>query len=54
MLLNACIETLNLSELEFYGRKFTLASLAEVPTFEKFDRILVSTNWEQKFPLSTR
>lgn len=53
LLFNACIETLNLRELELSGRKFTWASSAEIPTFEKLDRILVSTDWEQKFPLST-
>ena len=50
---NACIETLNLRELELSGRKFTWANSADIPTFEKLDRILVSTDWEQKFPLST-
>ena len=49
----ACIETLNLRELELSGRKFTWANSAENPTFERLDRILVSTDWEQKFPLST-
>jgi len=53
LLFNACIETLNLRELELSGRKFTWANSAEHPTFERLDRILVSTNWEQKFPLST-
>ena len=35
------------------GRKFTWANYAEVPTNEKLDRILVTTEWEQKFPLAT-
>jgi hypothetical protein len=26
---------------------------AEVPTFEKLDRILVTTDWEHKFPLAS-
>jgi hypothetical protein len=30
------------------GRKFTWANYAEVPTYEKLDRILVTTEWEQK------
>lgn len=51
LLFNACIETLNLRELELSGPKFTWASSAEVPTFEKLDRILVSIDWERKFPL---
>jgi len=53
LLFNACIETLNLRELELSGRKFTWANSAEHPTFERLDRILVSTDWEQKFSLST-
>ena len=34
-------------------RKFTWASSAEIPTFQKLDRVLVSTDWEQKFRVST-
>jgi hypothetical protein len=34
------------------GRKYTWANYAEVPTFEKLDRILVTIDWEQKFPLA--
>jgi hypothetical protein len=34
------------------GRRFTWANSMPNPTFEKFDRILMSTKWEQKFPLS--
>jgi hypothetical protein len=51
-LFNAIIETLNLRELEMIGRKYTWANYAGVPTFEKLDRILVTTEWEQKFPLA--
>jgi len=29
-------------------RKYTWANYAEVPTYEKLDRILVTTEWEQK------
>ena len=43
MLFNAIIETLNLKEIEMSGRKFTWANYAEVPTYEKLDRVLVST-----------
>jgi hypothetical protein len=35
------------------GRKFTWANSRQVPTYEKLDRVLVSTDWEQKFPLAT-
>jgi hypothetical protein len=51
-LFNACIEALNLRELALTRRRFTWASSTEIPTFEKLDRILVSTDWEQKFPVS--
>jgi endonuclease/exonuclease/phosphatase family metal-dependent hydrolase len=35
------------------GRKYTWANNLATPTFEKLDRILVTTEWEEKFPLST-
>ena len=53
LLFNVIIETLNLRELEMMGRKYTWANYVEVPTFEKLDRILVTTEWEQKFPLTS-
>jgi hypothetical protein len=43
-LFNAIIETLNLRELELIGRKFMWANYAEVPTYEKLDRILITTD----------
>lgn len=33
------------------GRKFTWVNSLDVPTNERLDRILVSIEWEQKFPL---
>lgn len=53
MLFNACIESLNLREIELSGCRFTRANSATIPTYEKLDKILISTEWEQKFPLST-
>lgn len=35
------------------GRKYTWAGPGDDPTFEKLDRVLVSTEWEDKYPLST-
>ena len=35
------------------GRQFTWASYADVPTYEKLGRVLVSTDWELKFPLAS-
>jgi hypothetical protein len=52
-LFNVVIDSLNLRELEMYGRKFTWANNLASPTFEKLDRILVTTEWEEKFPLAT-
>src|SRR6266511_1311247 len=52
-LFNAVIESLNLKELEMSGRKYTWANYALVPTYEKLDHILVSTEWELRFPLAT-
>jgi hypothetical protein len=51
-LFNAIIETLNLRELEMTGRKYTYANYVKVPTFEKLDHILVTTDWEQEIPLA--
>ena len=51
-LFNAIINGLNLRELDLTGRQFTWANSNVIPTFEKLDRILMSTEWEQKFPLS--
>ena len=50
---NAIIESLNLRELELTRRKYTWANYAEVPTYEKLDLILITTDWEQKFLLAS-
>jgi hypothetical protein len=52
-LFNAIIDELNLRELEMLDRKYTWANNLSNMTFEKLDRVLVSTEWEEKFPLST-
>jgi exonuclease III len=52
-LFNAVIDSLDLRELEMSGRKFTWANSRRVPTYERLDRVLVSTEWEQNFPLAT-
>jgi hypothetical protein len=48
---NAIIESLDLRELALSGRQFTWASRRTTPTFEKLDRLLVSVEWEEKYPL---
>jgi hypothetical protein len=35
------------------GRKYTWANNLANPTFEKLDRILMTMEWDEKFPLST-
>jgi len=52
-LFNVIIDGLNLRELEMSGRKYIWANSLPIPTYEKLDRILMATEWEQKFPLST-
>jgi hypothetical protein len=52
-LFNAIIDGLNLRELEMSGRKYTWANNLSTPTFEKLDRVLVTVEWEEKFPLPT-
>jgi hypothetical protein len=46
------INDLNLRELEMPRRTYTWANALPNRTYEKLDRILMSTKWEQKFPLS--
>jgi hypothetical protein len=50
-LFNSVIDGLNLWELEMSGRRYTWANSLPNPTYEKLDRILMSTKWEQEFPL---
>ena len=45
-LFNMVIQTLDLREIEMSGRQYTWASSGDDPTFEKLDRVLVSTEWE--------
>ncbi|PVH35203.1 hypothetical protein PAHAL_7G126000 [Panicum hallii] len=52
-LFNAVIDGLNLRELELTGRQFTWANSRANPTYERLDRILMSTEWELHFPKST-
>jgi exonuclease III len=52
-LFNELIDSLDLREIEMSGRKFTWANSRKIPTYERLDRVLVSTEWEQNFPLAT-
>jgi exonuclease III len=51
-LFNAVIDGLNLKELKMSDRKYTWANNLANPTFEKLDRVLVTTEREEKFPLT--
>jgi len=51
-LFNAIIDGLNLRELEMSGRQYTWANWLQTPTYEKVDRMLMATEWEEKFLLS--
>jgi hypothetical protein len=35
------------------GRKYTCANTLTTPTFAKLDRVLATTEWEEKYPLTT-
>jgi hypothetical protein len=49
---NACIESPDLRELNLSGRRFTWANSLDSPSFEQLDRLLMSTEWETKIPIS--
>lgn len=50
---NGVIEALDLKEIIMSGRQYTWAGPGDDPTYEKLDRVLVSTEWEGKYPLSS-
>jgi hypothetical protein len=50
-LFNAVIDSLDLREVSMTGRQFTWANSLPDPTYEKLDRVLMDTDWEDKFPM---
>ena len=50
-LFNAVIDSFDLREIELTGRQFTWVNSLSRQTFEKLDRVLMTTEWEFKFPL---
>jgi hypothetical protein len=52
-LFNAVIDSLDLREVAMTGRQFTWANSQPEPTYEKLDRVLMDTEWEDKFPMVT-
>jgi hypothetical protein len=51
-LFNAIFDGLNLRELEMSGRKYTWENDLSMPTYEKLDHVLVTTEWEEKISLT--
>jgi endonuclease/exonuclease/phosphatase family metal-dependent hydrolase len=49
---NAIINTHALREIRLSGGQFTWSNNHKNPTLAKLDRILVNSEWEQKFPLT--
>lgn len=45
-LFNAIIDEQDLREIGMLGCKFTWANSRDVPTFERLDMVLASTEWE--------
>ena len=52
-LFNAVIDSFDLREMELTGRQFTWANSLTDPTYEKLDRVLMTIEWELKYPLVT-
>jgi hypothetical protein len=50
-LFNDVIDSLDLREVSMVGRQFTWANCLPNPTYEKLDRVLMDTDWEDKYPL---
>lgn len=50
-LFNAVIDSFDLREIALAGRQFTWANSLANPTYEKLDRVLMTTEWESKFPI---
>jgi hypothetical protein len=51
-LFNSVIESLDLKEIVMFGRRYTWTGPCDDPLLEKLDRVLVSADWVDKFPLS--
>jgi endonuclease/exonuclease/phosphatase family metal-dependent hydrolase len=52
-LFNVVIDSLDLREVLMVGRQFTWANSLPDPTYEKLDRVLMDTDWEDRYPLVT-
>jgi hypothetical protein len=52
-LFNVVIDGLNLKELQISDKKCTWTNNLANPTFKKLDRVQITMEWEEKFPLTT-
>ena len=52
-LFNAVIDSFDLREIELTGRQFTWANSLTDPTYEKLDRVLMTTECKIKYPMVT-
>jgi hypothetical protein len=50
-LFNAVIDSFDLWKIELTGHQSTWANSLPNPTFDKLDRVLMTTEWEFKYPL---
>jgi endonuclease/exonuclease/phosphatase family metal-dependent hydrolase len=50
-LFNTIIHSLGLREIFMHGGKYTWSNKNVVPTMKKLDRVLMSPEWEDLFPL---
>jgi hypothetical protein len=50
-LFNVVIDSFDLREIELSGRQFTWVNSLPTPTYEKLNRVLMTTKWEFKYPL---
>jgi mannosylglycoprotein endo-beta-mannosidase len=49
---NSIIELNGLKEIRLLGRQYTWVNNLPDPTYEKLDRVLVTAEWDQAFPLA--
>jgi hypothetical protein len=50
-LFNAAIDSFDLREIDLTGRQYSWENSLTTPTYEKLDRVLMTIEWEFKFPL---
>lgn len=49
---NDLINELQLIEISFMDRKFTWSNMREIPSMTNLDRVMVSTEWEDRIGLA--